>query len=63
MYSHYGEGLVECTLTMGRDWLSVLSLWGGTGRVYSHYGKGLVECTLIMGRDWLSVLSLWEGTG
>ena len=42
--------------SMGRDWQSVLSLWGGTGRVYSHYGKGLVECTLVMGRDWLSVL-------
>ena len=45
----YGEGLVECTLTMGRDWLSVLSLWGGIGRVYSHYGEGLVECILTMG--------------
>ena len=48
----YGEGLVECILTMG-----------GTGQVYSHYGEGLVECTLTMMRDWLSVLSLWEGTG
>ena len=44
MYSHYGEGLVECTLTMGRDWLSVL------------YGEGLIECTLTMVRDWLNVL-------
>ena len=47
MYSHYGEGLVECTLTMVRDWLSVFSLW-----------EGLVKCTLTMGRDWLSVFSL-----
>ena len=61
MYSYYEEGLVGCTVTMGRDWLS--TLWGGTGRVYSHYGEGLVECTLTMGRDWLSVPSLWEGTG
>ena len=63
MYSHYGEGLVEYTLIMVRNWLSVLSLWGGTGRVYSHYGEGLAEYTLTMGRDWLSVLSLWGGTG
>ena len=72
MYSHYGKGLVECTLceglvvctlTMVRGWLSVLSLWWGTGWMYSHYGEGLVECTLTMGRDWLSVPSLWEGTG
>ena len=52
MYSHYGEGLVECILTMG-----------GAGQVYSHYGEGLVECILTMMRGWLNVLSLWEGTG
>ena len=62
MYSHYGAGLAECTLTMVRD-SSVISLWGGTGRVYSQYGKGLVECTFTMVRDRLSVYLLWGGTG
>ena len=50
MYSHYGKGLVECTLIMGRDWLNVL------------HGEGLVGCTLTMVRDWLNVLSLQYGS-